>query len=204
MSIIDVFEYQYCAFCCPPKIVLDGKTCKSCKRKGKKLNELFCATSYKENIVKKMLHLFKYEPFAKELSKPLSDLIITHFQILGKAPEIDLVIPVPLHRSKLKKRGFNQSQEIALLVAKFLEKPLLSNVLIKIKKTNDQMALSKKQRQKNLKNAFSCVKPEMIKNKKILLIDDILTTSATIEECACELKRAGSRQISATVVARSE
>ena len=203
MSLVDVFEYQYCAFCYPPKVVLDGKTCKSCRNR-KKLNELFCAASYQKNIVKKMLLLFKYEPYAKELSKPLSNLIITHFQILGKTPQIDLIIPVPLRKQKLKKRGFNQSEEIALWIAHFLKKPLIADALIKIKKTDDQMRLSGGRRQKNLENAFSCARPEIIKNKKILLIDDILTTGTTIEECACALKRAGANQVSAAVVARAE
>lgn len=203
LSVIDVCEYQYCAFCYPAKIVLNGKTCNSCEKR-KKLNELFCAVSYDEKIVKKMLRLFKYEPYAKELSKSLSNLIITHFQILGKTPKIDLIIPVPLRKDKLKNRGFNQSEEIALCVANFLKKPLLAQGLVKIKKTNDQMSLDREQRQKNLKNAFFCPKPEMIKNKKILLIDDILTTGATIEECACALKRAGAREVCATVVARTE
>ncbi len=203
LAVIDVSEYQYCAFCYPAKIVLNGKTCNSCKKR-KKLDELFCATSYDEKIVKKMLRLFKYEPFAKELSKPLSDLIITHFQILGKIPEIDLIIPVPLHKNKLKNRGFNQSEKIALFIARFLKKPLLTQGLIKIKKTNDQMSLTKTQRQKNLNNAFLCVNPEMIKGKKILLVDDILTTGTTIEECAQILKRAGAHRVCATVVARSE
>jgi ComF family protein len=203
LAVIDVSEYQYCAFCYPAKIVLNGKTCNSCKKR-KKLDELFCATSYDEKIVKKMLRLFKYEPYAKELSKPLSDLIITHFQVLGKIPEIDLIIPVPLHKNKLKNRGFNQSEKIALFIARFLKKPLLAQGLVKIKKTDDQMSLDKGQRQKNLKNAFFCPKPEIVKGKKILLIDDILTTGATIEECAQTLKRAGAREVCATVVARSE
>ena len=149
-----------------------------------------------------MLHLFKYEPLVKGLALILVSLIIKHFQLLGKEPQVDFIIPVPAHRRKLKERGFNPAQEIAFGLARFLEKPLLTDVLNKTKQTRDQVELSGSDREKNIKGVFACQKPEIIHGKKILLVDDIFTTGATMEEGARVLKAAGARGIWGVVVAR--
>lgn len=207
LALIDISEYQYCPFCKSAKIVLDGKTCKTCK-KHKKLKGLYCATSYQNFVVKKMLKLFKYSPFIKELAKPLSFLIIAHFQILNKSFPQNLeekgfvLIPVPLHKRKLKWRGFNQAEELAKELSLFFKIPLIKNVLIKTKETLPQVELKEREREENIKNAFQCVKPESIKKRKILLVDDVFTTGATMEECAKVLKQAGAKEIYGIAIAR--
>lgn len=202
-SLIDTFKRQYCPFCSEPKIVLDGKTCNSC-RKPKKLAGLYCAVSYDNFIVKKLINQFKYEPYIKELSKPLTLLIVTHFINLNNLPNFKefILIPVPLHKKKLKQRGFNQASEIGKELSKNLKVPLFDNVLIKIKQTLAQVELKKEQREKNIKGVFACQKPELVKNRKILLIDDIFTTGSTVEECARVLKTAGAKEIWGIAVAR--
>ncbi len=202
LASIKISNEQFCPFCSPPVIVLDGKTCRACSR-SKKLAGLFCAGSYKNPLVKKMLGLFKYEPFVKDLSLLLASLIITHFKLLNKEPNIDFVIPVPSHPSKLKERGFNPAREIAFELAKFLKKPLLSDVLVKTKPTLAQVELKYSQeRLKNVRGAFSVPNRAEIQRKKILLVDDIFTTGATMEECAQTLKAAGAREVWGAVVAR--
>lgn len=223
-SLIDIFKRQYCPFCSSPKIVPDGKTCNSC-RKSKKLAGLYCAVSYDNFIVKKLINQFKYEPYIKELSKPLAFLIVTHLINLNPVRDSEnkeetqkenisnevnnlpnfkefILVPVPLHKKKLKQRGFNQASEIGKELSKNLKVPLFDNVLIKIKQTLAQVELKKEQREKNIKGVFNCQKPELIKNKKILLVDDILTTGSTMEECARVLKTAGAKQVWGVVVAR--
>jgi len=202
-SLIDIFKRQYCPFCLDPKIVLDVKTCDSC-RKSKKLAGLYCAVSYDNFIVKKLINQFKYEPYIKELSKLLAFLIVTHLINLNNLPDFkeSILIPVPLHKKKLKQRGFNQAEEIGKELSKNLKIPIFNNALTKIKQTPAQVELKKEQREKNIKGVFNCQKLESIKNKKILLVDDILTTCSTMEECARALKTAGAKEVWGVVVAR--
>jgi len=206
-SLIDIQNNQYCPFCNPAKIVFDGKTCYSC-RKSKKLTGLFCAASYQNFIIKKLISQFKYEPYIKELAKPLAVLIIQHFQALDYPPPFFkdragfVLMPVPLHKKRLKMRGFNQAEEIALQLSLFFKMPLISDCLLKTKQTLHQAQLSKKERTDNVKSAFVCQNKNLIKEKKILLVDDVFTTGSTMEECARVLKDSGAKEVWGIAAAR--
>ncbi len=202
-SLISISDRQYCPFCNYPKVVFDGKTCNRCK-KSKNLDGLYCATSYDNFILKKLINQFKYEPYIKEISEPLSLLIITHLLNLNKQTNFDdfILIPVPLHIKKLKQRGFNPAEEIAKKLSENLKTPIFNNVLIKIKPTPAQVELKKEEREINIKGAFSCQNPELINGKKVLLADDIFTTGSTMEECAKILKKSGAQEVWGMVVAR--
>ena len=168
----------------------------------KNLNGLFCPTSYDNFIVKKLINQFKYPPYIKELAKPLASLIITYFKILGESGLQDFIlVPIPLHKKKLKSRGFNQASEIAKELSKNLAIPFSDNVLIKIKPTPAQVELKKEERIKNIKGTFSCSKLDLVKGKKILLVDDVFTTGATLEEAGRALRRAGASEVWGVVVA---
>jgi len=203
-SLIDISNSQYCPFCYPPKIVLNGRTCPNCKKK-KNLNGLFSATSYNNFIVKNLIHQFKYSPFyVKNLSKTLASLIIAHFQLLEKRQDFSkgILIPIPLEKRKLKQRGFNQAEEIAKELSIFLKLPLANNVLIKTRQTLAQAELSKEERKKNILGAFSINKNFSVKGEKIFLIDDVFTTGATMEEGSRVLKEAGAKEVWGIVVSR--
>jgi ComF family protein len=202
-SLIDVSPNQYCPFCRPPKVVLDGKTCFACKR-TKNLDGLWFAAPYQNFIIKRLISQFKYEPYVKSLSKPLSLLIIKHFQMLDQEMSFTgtVLVPVPLTKRKLRQRGFNQSEEIAKELSTFFKIPLVSDVLARIKETSPQIELSGNQRQVNVKGAFFCQKPEIAKNKKIFLVDDVFTTGSTMEECSRVLKGAGAREVWGVAIAR--
>jgi len=202
-SLIDILERQYCPFCPQPKVVLDGKTCNFCKR-SKSLNGLYCAASYNNFIVKKLINQFKYEPYIKELSKPLSSLIVVHLVNLDKVENFQdyILVPIPLHKKKLKKRGFNQAGEIAKEFSENLKIPVFNDALIKTKQTSAQVELKKEEREENIKGVFLCQKPELVMGKKILLIDDIFTTGSTMEQCARLLKETGAKKVWGVVVAR--
>ena len=106
--------------------------------------------------------------------------------------ENSVLIPVPLDKTKLKQRGYNQSEELAKELSKVLKVPVVSNVLIKIKSTEPQMELSKQEREKNLENAFTIKNPaEVMRDKKVFLVDDVYTTGSTMAECAKTLKKSG-------------
>ena len=169
------------------------------------LSGIFCACDYENFLVKKLIQKFKYKPFAKNLSKTLAYLIILHFKNLQLQEFFTgqfLIIPIPLSKKRLKWRGFNQAQEIAKHISEFLELPVINNVLIKTKQTLAQTDLPKQQRKQNLKIAFTCENPEIIKNKNILLIDDVFTTGATMIEAGKTLKSAGANRIYGIAVAK--
>jgi ComF family protein len=203
LSLIEIFERQYCPFCFSSRAVPDGRTCEHCRR-TRKLNGLFCATSYKNFIVKKIIRQFKYEPFVKELAEPLSSFIIAHLTIIKKKSFFEdcLLIPVPLYIKRHKFRGFNQSEEIAKKLSSALKIPMDTNILFRIKNTPPQAELNNEKRRENIKNIFICKQPEEIKNRKIILVDDVFTTGSTMEEAAETLKQSGAKEVWGIAVAR--
>jgi ComF family protein len=203
LSLVEILNRRYCPFCAKPKIVLDGKTCDACKNR-RKLTGLYCASSYDNFIVRKIISRFKYKPYLKELSKPLSYLIIAHLGTFGSLEKFKdfIIIPVPLHTKKMKMRGFNPAEEIGKETGKTLGIPVFNNVLIKTKSTPAQVELKKEKREENVKDVFACQSRELIENRKILLIDDVFTTGSTMEECAMVLKESGAREVWGIVAAR--
>ena len=222
--ILNLFYPKYC-FLCKRKGSYLCQDCKStleisaCHQKysTENLNDLYFTIDYQNPLVKNLIEHFKYEPFIKELADALSSLIITHFQLLDNKPNFFnpvqlpselygagfILIPVPLEKRKLKWRGFNQAEEIGKELAKFFKTPLMNGILMKIKTTLPQVELFGEERKENIKGAFLVGKDEnLIKGKKILLVDDVYTTGATMEECARVLKIAGAKEIIGIVIAR--
>jgi ComF family protein len=134
-------------------------------------------------------------------------------------PLPDLVVPIPLHKRRLRWRGFNQSELLANYISENLtpgmEIPVLNDILIRKKHTTPQMQVKKySERKENIKDAFeiypvksaggSAEKFKRIKNKNILLVDDVATTGATLNECAKTLKQSGAKKVFALVLARQE
>ncbi len=113
----------------------------------------------------------------------------------------DCVLPVPLHRSRYRERGFNQSIEIARIVAGDLAIPLDLNSCIRRKNTEHQTRLPSKQRRKNVRNAFVVANPPPYKH--VALLDDVMTTGATVSELAATLKRAGVERVAVWTCARA-
>ena len=177
------------------------------KQETKFLNKIYAATLYKNELVKQAIHLFKYPPYLKEMGKPLSKLIINYFYSLDKKIEFQnsVFVPIPLHKTSLKKRGFNQAEILAHHLSKEMNIPLL-DILIKIKKTHPQMSLKREERQKNIINAFAIKKgsKERITGRNIFLIDDVFTTGATMNEAAKILKENGAKNVYGIVVAIEE
>jgi ComF family protein len=121
----------------------------------------------------------------------------TECQELVEAAE--MLVPVPLHTRRLKERGFNQ----ALLLARaFPEMPLAREALVRVRHTIPQSGLNPKERRENVHQAFMVPRPEEVKGKNILLLDDIFTTGATVKECALVLLKAGAQEVNVLTVAR--
>jgi len=154
-----------------------------------------------KGLLRDMLMDFKYKGDFSVLDGLQRLLYLTYVKHSGDWVP-DLIIPVPVHHNRLKMRGFNQALEIGRLLSRKIKKPIKKDVLIRIRDTRPQVGLTGHMRKQNVKHAFS-VQSEL-HGKKVLLIDDVYTTGATILECVKELKRAGARSIGVLVVARSQ
>lgn len=205
---IELIERPYCAKCGKPLIPTDffkqnrEILCLDCKRK-KYSFEFSRSTGIYDKVLKKCIHLFKYygeKKLAKPLGKLMVDSLVKNDEFKRK---IDLIIPVPLHRNDLKKRGFNQSVLLGKVTGDYLSIPVRENVLVKKKLTPFQINLSKKERKINILGAFSVEKPEEIKGQNILILDDVFTTGATVEECTKELMKARAKNIFVLTLART-
>jgi len=205
-SLIDLCalqEKKYCPFCHWPLLNPQETICLKCQRKNY-LNDLEYAAFYDNFVVKKLINQFKYKPYLKDLAKTIAFLIILHLILKDKLNHFKnfILIPIPLHKKRLKQRGYNQAKEIAKEISFFLKTVFAPDVLIKTKNTPSQVNLKKEEREKNVINSFSVSQTKKILNKKILLIDDVMTTGATLKEAARVLKRAGADKISAIVIAK--
>ena len=153
---------------------------------------------HKNPILRKSLHAMKYK-FYKDISKILARLIA---QALAKTniPDDAVLVPMPLHKKRLKFRGFNQTEELA----KHTILPVC-NLLIRTKQTKSQATLSKKERIENTKNAFA-INPQnnVSKNSTIILLDDVCTTFSTIKSAAFTLQKNGFSKIIACAAAYAE
>lgn len=116
--------------------------------------------------------------------------------------DIDMVIPVPLNKNKIKERGFNQSFFLALPFSMTIQKPINKQSLRRLKETRSQVGLNRQERFSNVSDAFKA-DPNQVQDKIILLIDDVATTGATMEACASALKSAGAKDIVGLTVARA-
>ncbi len=203
-KILDLLFPQFCLKCKKEGFLI----CPDCLSLIDINQKGFSAVSYQDPLVKKMILLFKYEPYIKNLAMPLAYLIISHFALMEKRPSASsgqaIFMPVPITNKKLKQRGYNQSALIAKILSLYYQMPFSGNNLIKIKDTKNQADLNKEQRQENIKNAFLIKNPELITGKIVYLVDDVYTTGATMCECARILKIAGTSNVHTITIAREE
>ncbi len=136
-----------------------------------------------------------------DIAKSLAPLLLPSFQL--SAQRCDLALPIPLHRKRLRQRGFNQSQRLLLPLAKSCDLPVSRNALSRVRHTLPQARLSASKRASNLQNAFVANAPK-VTGKRVLLLDDIRTTGQTLRQATCALLRAGASEVHCFVVARAE
>lgn len=163
----------------------------------------FSAISYNK-IAKQLIYNFKYKPYLTDLKNLLSQLLYEsliqneNFQNIIQNSKPSLV-PIPLFPSKYRSRGYNQSEILAKELSRRLDLPF-SNLLARTKKTKPQMGLKLEQRRKNIKGVFDLNSP--LKNVRLFLVDDIVTTGSTLLEAANVLKRRGAKEVYGITLAR--
>ena len=176
--------------------------CPVCKGKCLHFDTMTAAAHY-DGVMKTLIHQFKYAR-QKFLFRILNDVVITQKNLKEIVPDIDVIVPVPLYWLKKMYRGFNQSELLSLGIQRYFSKPISANNLCRIKNTESQTHLSKSQRQANIHNAFFVKYPRSFQGKKVLLVDDVLTTGVTASECSKKLKESGARCVHLLVLANAE
>lgn len=145
-------------------------------------------------FIRENIHSFKFEG-KSYLYKAFGDILLKTICEKDLEGKIDAIAFVPMHRIKEAKRGYNQCELLAKYISKVLKKPLLKNNIIKAKITREQNKLGMLERRTNLKDSFKAVDIQDFKAKEILLIDDIITTGATMEEISKLLINNGAKRI---------
>jgi ComF family protein len=148
----------------------------------------------------KLIHSIKYRGMKElgiELGKHLGSALLQSENFSSA----DIIVPVPLHPRKQKKRGFNQSEYIAKGIADILRKPVLINNICRKKFSSSQTKKNRYERWKNVEGIFEIKKPESLCKKHILLVDDVVTTGSTLEACAHEILKLGNVKISIATLA---
>lgn len=157
----------------------------------------------KSGSVSQLLYKLKYGN-VPELGVVLGRWFGKDLHEVGFGKRYDLILPVPLHKSKLRKRGFNQSDGIAKGLSEALEIPYNDKVIIRIQKNESQTRKSRIERWQNVENIFAVYDPEKVKDLRVLLVDDVLTTGATLEACAAAIRKAGSAEIGIVTLAAAQ
>ncbi len=157
-------------------------------------------TYEKKARVQNLLHAIKYKG-QKELGEFLGNLYANDLVNDSAFSDVDVVVPIPLHEKKLRKRGYNQSEWFAKGIASGLGKPLKSSLLVRTKETSTQTRKKKYERWENVEGIFSVVSPQENTNNHVLLVDDVITTGATIEAACVPLLQIEGIRISVTSIA---
>jgi ComF family protein len=206
-NIFDIFFPNACVICENQLVKGEDLVCISCRSdlpftqfsswKNNKVEKSFegripieNATSllyYKrKGKVQKLIHQLKYKN-RQEIGSLLANWLSVEMLDSKRFDKIDFIVPVPLHKRKLKKRGYNQVTTFGETLAKRLDSKFLENVLVSISKTTTQTLKTRFERLANVQEKFEITNKEILKNKHILLIDDIITTGATLEACSIKL-----------------
>lgn len=188
------YEGPACSVCFEPLRSEHGSTCGSCLSKAPPFSRIM-SYGLHEGALKAAINFLKFSSargLAKELGALLSSMDV---------PGADFIAPVPLSVQGLRRRGFNQTLLIGRAISKRTGVPLRTGLLVKIKDTQPQVGLPAKDRLKNLKGAFAV--SGKLGGEKVLLLDDVVTTTATVRECAKALLKAGAGEVSVLSVSRA-
>ena len=209
-KILELIYPNVCGIC--GEICKDG-LCKKCAIEIKKY-EINLVNKNKKMYFNESMHIFKYNAIIRQrlieykfqdksyMYKTFAKIILKNKKVCGFLEKYDIIIPVPIHKKRRLKRGYNQTELIAKEICKDISLELKTDVLIKQKNIIAQSELNKNERKQNIKNAFEIKSINEIIDKKILLFDDIYTTGSTVNECSKILRKAGAKQVGVLTIAK--
>ncbi len=226
VSIERLFSPLVCAGCAGEITAVNGPICLSCgiMFKSSEGDDRFCgncitapkyfktarAAAVYDQAMIHLIHCFKYN--AKiQLANPFSGLLLSALKRYWDADSFDVIMPVPLSGNRMRQRGFNQAYLLICNWKKIADQLVMDlpgagiskDVLIRNRTSLPQTGLGRKARMQNIKNVFSVRQGADIKEKRILLVDDVYTTGATVNECARVLMHSGARSVDVLTVARA-
>lgn len=196
MSHIPRVELPFCARC--GDAVVANELCARCQTFPLQI-ESIRSVVYFEGVLRQAMHWFKYRG-RTVLAEPLGDMMAAYWT--QHAVPIDVVAPVPLHAARLRERGYNQAALLAREMARRVGLVVDEHALIRQRATASQVKLDADQRKENVRAAFCCANNGLAA-KRVLLIDDVCTTGATLEACAIALYDGGACSVQALTLARA-
>ncbi|MEW6233213.1 MAG: ComF family protein [Chloroflexota bacterium] len=174
-----------------------GTVCQFCASSPLRINGIRAVGPFVDPL-RKAIHAFKYRNL-RALASPLGALLADH---LDRHPlPVDLIVPVPLHPRRLRARGYNQAGLLAQCLAEKSKLALAEKALVRARPTRSQIGLDAVERRANVLGAFACADGQ-VAGRRVLLVDDVCTTGATLESCAGELYHAGAAAVWGLTLAR--
>ncbi|MFH1508714.1 MAG: ComF family protein [bacterium] len=181
----------------------NGKVCSECKKRSS-LSYIISCGVYAHPLLQETIKQWKFGA-SFDITYFLGELMQKtirenyFYEWLEKYQPI--LIPIPIHKRKLNIRGFNQTEALANFLSEYNGLKVCSNVLLKVKNTRPQTSIPHNKRWQNIKNSYQIKNPSLVEGKNILLVDDVVTTGATLKHATYLLKKAGAKNISAVTLA---
>lgn len=192
----ELLEPPLCPRCGRPNV--NGGLCPHCQRAPLQIDGVR-SVAYFDGVLRQAIHHLKYNNL-QEIAIPLGRFMGEYWD-RNRIPA-EIVVPVPLHISRLRERGYNQAALLARELGKSIGLPVSENSLVRVRATRPQVDLTAQERRENVRDAFRCADTEL-KHKRILLVDDVYTTGATLEACCVALRQVGVRSVWALTLARA-
>lgn len=152
--------------------------------------------------VKKSIIAFKFQG-KRELAEALAALMTEYYEIELAGEKVDFIVPVPLHSERELGRGFNQSLSLAEFIGIATGVPVSNKMIKRVRATETMNKLGRAQRFRNMEGAFNVIDRSIVDGRQIMLLDDVITTGATLDECAGTLKRCGAKRVICLTLART-
>lgn len=209
-SALDYFFPPICGMCGE---INENYICNNCYENIKKIKKCVI-NEYNNRNFSKHLYIFRYEGIIRNkiieykfedkgyLYKMFAKIILSYKKTCNFIKKYDVIIPVPISKKRKKKRGYNQSELVANELAQKLNQDIWTDIIIKKKDNKPQSELNKLERIKNVEDIYKINKPIEVKNKKVLLLDDIYTTGSTVNEIARKLKQNQTQEIGVITLAK--
>lgn len=195
---IDIITPPFCRKCGGPT---ESYHCEECRDREYHF-ECSRSAGIFEDVLRDAIHALKYQNHIA-IVEPLAEIMAQSFNDTGLAGRADIIVPIPIHASRMIHRGFNQSEELARGFSKRVHLPMEPHILRKARKTKRQMELPFDLRISNIQGSFKVTHAERIRGKRVLLVDDVFTTGSTLDEAAKVLLAAGASVVNAYTLAKS-